>query len=80
MRRTGFALLSTGVLLVAGTVGIPRAEAMTAGAAPAGLRAAIAATNSVSKASCFRYGWRGWATYHSCDTKHERKKPREKRR
>lgn len=78
MRRTALALFSTAVLLAA-VAGLSPAAAMTAGAAPAGLRSASAGTDAVVKASCYRYGWRGWATYSSCE-KHERTKPRQKSR
>lgn len=75
MRRKGFALLSTAVLLVAGAASLSRADAMTVGTAPAGVLAAVAASDPVIKASCYRYGWRGWATYSTCE-KHKRTKPR----
>lgn len=76
MRQKSFALLSTAVLLVTGAAGLSRANALTVATAPAGVLSAFAASDPVIKASCYRYGWRGWATYNTCE-KHERKKPRE---
>jgi hypothetical protein len=73
MRQIGLALVAAGALLAAAISGTPPAAAMTAGAAPAGLRPAIAGIETVARVSCFRYGWRGWGNYPSCE-KHVRKK------
>jgi hypothetical protein len=79
MRHACFALFAAGTLIMAGTCGAPSAKAMTGGAALAGLQPAIAMADTVVRVSCFRYGWRGWATYHSCE-KHPRPRRAAKRR
>ena len=73
MRQLGFVTLAAGALLAIGTLASPQAAAMTAGAAPVGLRSAIIGTETVVRVSCFRNGWRGWGIYPSCE-KHVKKK------
>lgn len=75
MQRIRIAFLVAVAVLAAETLSTRQATAMTAGAAPAGLWAAIAETDAVLQVSCFRNGWRGWATYSKCE-KHVRKRPR----